>query len=92
MTALKQLPLPFVGELSNSRIHSLLRFKYHESGIQSYLDPLIHFVFSSSNLPTEAPQSSGSFKEVVCRSYFPRFLASGLALDCCPCEFWWLVH
>ena len=93
MTALKRLPLPFVGESSNSKIHFLLQFKYHERGIQSYLDPLIYFVLSSSNLPTEAPDSPQvTSGEAICKSYFPHFPASGLALDCYCCEFWWLVH
>ena len=73
MTALKRLPLPFVGESSTSKVHALLRFKYHERGIQSYLDPLIHFVFSSGNLPTEAPQSSGSFKGGRLQKLFSTF-------------------
>ena len=65
--------MPFVAESSDSKRHFLIRFEYHERGIQSYLDPLIHFFFSSSNLPIEAPQSSGSLKGGCLQTLFSTF-------------------
>jgi len=53
MTALKRLPLPFVGESSNSKIHSLLRFSTTKVVLESYPDRRIYSVPFPSNLATE---------------------------------------
>jgi hypothetical protein len=46
MTALKRLPLPFVGESSNSKIHSLLRFSTTKEVLKvTLIDGFIPFRF-----------------------------------------------